>query len=144
MDTEHDDTALYNLVHSAATWLQRMGAAEDDHVVACVLPRASIGVWREGWQHVKTVGAIGDAEAEVMEALAPAIQLAIEQLQERARLGLNGALAHGWTLRALIAPAMGSMRIEAMQDAVRVEIATAYLVDGRQDPQRIEDPSARH
>jgi len=128
------DTALHNAVHAAATWLQRMEAAETDHVVAYVHPKASIGIWREGWPHVKTAGVISDAEAEVLEALAPAIQHALDRLQERPRQAVGWMLANGWTLRALISPVTASMRIEATHVADRVEIATAYL----------DEPGARH
>ncbi|KAB2868477.1 MAG: hypothetical protein IT503_14365 [Burkholderiaceae bacterium] len=121
--TSEADAALHSLFDAAAIWLQRIGADETDHVVARVFPEPGLGTWRQDWPHVKYLGAVGDAEAEVLAPLARVLTHALEQLQEQPRQALGRALAAGARLRALISPATNSVCIEALNTSARVEIA---------------------
>jgi len=121
--TSEADVALHSLFDAAATWLQRIGADETDHVVARVFPEPGLGTWRQDWPSVRYVGAVGDAEAEVLAPLARVLTHALEQLQDQPRQALVRALAVGAQLRALISPSTSSVCVEATDGSARVEIA---------------------
>lgn len=119
-------TITDNAVHAAQAWLQRLGAHPDSVAVVTIAPRASVGVWVPGAEHVGTLPGIDDAGAELCEATAPVVQHALEGLSEAGRLAaLNAAHAGTHTLRMLLIPRDGAAQLQLLGGGQCAVLGTA-------------------
>lgn len=119
-------TATDNALHAAQAWLQRLGAHPTAIAVVTVAPRASVGVWTPGTEHIGTLPGIDDAGAELCEATAPVVQQVLEGLPEPVRLAaLNAAHAGAHQLQLLLIPHDGAAQLRLIGGGRCAVLATA-------------------
>ena len=113
------DSVLVNALHAAGVWLQRMSLEGEVVVEVCISPRAAVGFWMPGLDSVQRLPTIEDPERELLEAVAPAAQQALERLDAQAQATAIAAAARGGRLRLLAAPSTGEIAL--------------HIDDGRRD-----------
>jgi len=126
MANGHDDTALYNALHAAEVWLQRMRVEANAIAVVTLAPRAAVGLWRPGQPMVSRLPEIDDAGADLCEAAALLAPQMFERLDPDARVAVIAKLAAGVRLQVLLAPApeAASLRMDDMRRAVELVSVT--------------------
>ncbi len=112
-----------NALHAAATWLERNGAAPTAIAVVGIKP-ASIGAWEPGTASVRLMARIDDAGAELCEAVGPAVNEALEHLDDDQRVAVVEAIGHGARLQALLSPAAEEIAVRLVHGGRPIEIAT--------------------
>jgi hypothetical protein len=119
------DIETSNALHAAEAWLQRIGAADDDVVVVSVAPRASLGRWRHGAAEPVLEDIADDAGAELAEAAATVVGLALEEMQIGGPEAVAAAVLNGAHLRALLLPASGMIAFHLVRGANTVVLGIA-------------------
>lgn len=119
-------TATDNALHAAQAWLQRLGAHPLAIAVVTIAPRASVGIWTPGAEHIGTLPDIDDAGAELCEATAPVVQQVLDDLSEPARLAaLKAAHAGTHRLQMLLIPCDGAAQLRLVGGGQGVVLGTA-------------------
>jgi len=124
---DSSDEHVSNLVHAAATWMERIGANDQAAVVVTIAPRAALGVWTPGDQHVKTLQMIDDAGAEICEAAAPVVQRGLETLPYSTRYAAREAIRQGARLQLLVMPAVAKAVLRIVNHDQAVVLTTCEL-----------------
>lgn len=122
-------TTTSNALHAAAVWLERIQADPTAIVVVTIRPTASVGLWKPGVPTVPTTP-IDDAAAELCEAVAPAVEEALAQLAEDAKVAAVENIARGAKLQALIDSASEEIDVRlVLVDGTAVALATLVRDD---------------
>jgi|GEM_PF-6330122 len=131
MEPTTEPTATDNALHAAQAWLQRLGADPLAIAVVTIAPRASVGVWTPGAEHIGTLPGIDDAGAELCEATAPVVQEVLEGLPESVRLAAMKA-AHAGThqLQLLLIPHDGAAQLRLIGGGEGAVLASAVSRTG--------------
>jgi hypothetical protein len=109
--TPTDDSAAAAALHAAETWLQRLQAPDDSIVVVEAMPATRIGVWRSDHDAPLMAPEIDDSGADLCDGVAPAIQVAINHLDDEQHEQLAQIGVQGGVLRLLLLPATGRMAL---------------------------------
>lgn len=119
-------TTTENALHAAETWLARIGADPASVAVVTINPPA-VGCWQPGAENVGLKAAIDDADAELLEAVAPALHKAIEMLPESSTDAI--AAAQGARLQVLLMPAAGEIALRLVYRGGAIALATMTRSD---------------
>jgi len=115
-------TLTDNALHAAEIWLDRINEPPTATAVVDIKP-AAVGVWVPGAANVRVLAGIDDAAVDLCEAIAPAVQEALAQLDEDQRAAVVGMFAQGARLQALLNPAAGSIGVRLIRGGQSVSIA---------------------
>lgn len=118
-------TPAENLLHCAATWLQRTGAPPEAVAVIRLAPAPALGFWLPGEENVRILPAIDDAAVELLETVGQAVsELLNTETGLAEREVIAASILGGAHLRLTVARALGEAVLELGHlDGRRVTIA---------------------
>lgn len=105
------DTTSESALGAAAIWLERNHAEPGSVAVVTLAPRASVGIWHQGREHVGVMPVIDDPGAEMCDAAGSATQAALLLMPQALRDGAIKAASQGATLQLLLEPEAGEFAL---------------------------------